>query len=806
MKYICVHGHFYQPPRENPWLEAVEVQDSAFPYHDWNERVTAECYAANARSRVLDGDNRITEIVNNYAKISFNFGPTLLSWLENNAPKVYAAILEADRESVRTYSGQGSALAQAYNHMIMPLANDADRYTQARWGKRDFRRRFGRQPVGMWLPETAVDIPSLEVLAKLGIKFTILAPRQAAKTRKIGTRAWKDVSGEQIDPTMAYRCRLPSGRTMALFFYDGPISKAVAFEGLLNDGVRFAERLVSGFSDARTWPQLVHIATDGESYGHHHRHGEMALTYALRHIESNQLAKLTNYAEFLGQHPPAQEVQIFENSSWSCVHGIERWRSNCGCNSGREGWNQEWRGALRAALDWLRDALIPLYEGKAGALLKDPWAARNDYIDVVLDRSSENIDRFLSKHATRSLNQQEQVTALKLLEMQRHAMLMYTSCGWFFDEISGIETVQVIAYAARAIHLVQDIFADHLESGFLERLAQAKSNLPEHGDGAQIYRKWIKPAVISLQTVGAHYAISSLFESYGDQAQIYCYTVKCKKYARQDSGNTRLAIGRGIFCSNVTRESRELSYGVVLFGDHNIDGGVRDFQGEEPYDAMTAEVSSAFARADIPEVIRIVDKVFGTGVYSLKSLFRDEQRKIVDQILKPTVNDAEATSAHIYEQHAPLMRFLATLNMPLPRIFRAAAEFALNRSLREAIAAQHLDAGRIRALIKEAGAVKAPLDVSALEFDLRKRIEHEAETLCADPSNLAAMMQFNTMVELGHEDPFHVTFDTVQNICYEKLIPLHREFRGRAEKSDQNAQEWVRLLQELTEKLSLRVG
>lgn len=467
-RYICIHCHFYQPPRENPWLEAIELQDSAYPYHDWNERITGECYAPNAASRILDGEGRIESIVNNYAKISFNFGPTLLSWLEDKAPDVYGAILEADRESREKFSGHGSALAQAYNHMILPLANRRDRYTQIFWGIKHFVHRFSRPPEGMWLPETAVDLASLDILAEHGIRFTILAPHQASRLRKIGGRAWRDVSGARIDPTMPYKLRLPSGRTINLFFYDGSISRAVAFEGLLARGENLAHRLLDAFSEARTWPQLIHIATDGETYGHHHRHGDIALAYALHYIESNNLAHITNYGEYLEQHPPTHQVEIFEKTSWSCGHGVDRWWTDCGCNSGTHpGWNQAWRTPLRNALDWLRDTLAPQYEEKARACLKDPWAARDDYIEVILDRSPENLDQFLANHAARKLNDAEKITVLKLLELQRHTMLMYTSCGWFFDDLSGIETVQVIQYAGRAIQLAQELFGEGIESQFL---------------------------------------------------------------------------------------------------------------------------------------------------------------------------------------------------------------------------------------------------------------------------------------------------------------------------------------------------
>jgi alpha-amylase/alpha-mannosidase (GH57 family) len=341
-RYLCIHGHFYQPPRENPWLEAVELQESAYPFHDWNERITDECYAANARSRILDERGRLDKILNTYEWISFNFGPTLLSWMQARRPDIYQMILEADRASRERFSGHGNALAQGYGHVILPLSNERDKRTQVLWGIRDFEHRFGRKPEGMWLPETAADTPTLEMLAEHGILFTILAPRQAAAFREIGAEAWAELKDGGIDPTRAYLCRLPSGRQINLFFYDGPVSQAVAFEKLLESGEKFMGRLTSAYDESRTWPQLVHIATDGETYGHHHRHGDMALSYAIHSINTNNVARLTNYGEYLHLHPPTHEVRIVESSSWSCIHGVERWRSNCGCNSGMNaGWNQD---------------------------------------------------------------------------------------------------------------------------------------------------------------------------------------------------------------------------------------------------------------------------------------------------------------------------------------------------------------------------------------------------------------------------------------------------------------------------------
>ncbi|RPI08688.1 MAG: DUF3536 domain-containing protein, partial [Acidobacteriales bacterium] len=401
-RFVCIHGHFYQPPRENPWLEAIELQDSAYPYHDWNERITAECYAPNSASRIMDAEGRILRIVNNYSRISFNFGPTLLTWMKVHAPSVYEAILAADQESRFRFSGHGSALAQPYNHMILPLANCRDKRTQLIWGIREFEHRFMRRPEGMWLPEAAVDRETLDCMAELGIQFTVLATNQANHAKAAGAGHWRDVSGGRIDSSTAYRQRLPSGGTIDLFFYDSPISRAVAFENLLERGQNLVHRLLGSFSDTRTWPQLLHIATDGETYGHHRPHADMGLAYALHLLDSDPSIHLTNYGEFLEKHPPEHQVQIFENSSWSCVHGVERWRGDCGCNSGMHpAWKQEWRAPLRAALDWLRDQLATLFEARGRELFEDPWRTRDDYISVILDRSPENIEQFLAQHRRR---------------------------------------------------------------------------------------------------------------------------------------------------------------------------------------------------------------------------------------------------------------------------------------------------------------------------------------------------------------------------------------------------------------------
>ncbi len=791
-RYICIHGHFYQPPRENAWLEDVEVQDSAYPYHDWNERITAECYATNGASRIQDGEGFITKIVNNYAKISFDFGPTLMSWMKEKAPGVYQSILDADRQSMDRFYGHGSAIALAYNHIIMPLANHRDRYTQVVWGIRDFESRFGRKPEGMWLPETAVDLDTLDILAGQGIRFTILAPHQARQVRRKDSETWQDVAGGRIDPSMPYEARLPSGRSIALFFYDEPIARAVAFEGLLSSGERYAQRLFSAFSDRRNWSQLVNIATDGESYGHHHRFGDMALAYALNQIEKNETVELTNYGEYLDIYSPTFEVQIIENTSWSCAHGVERWRSNCGDNTGAHpGWNQEWRKPLREAMDWLRDTLAPKYEGKAREFLKDPWAARDDYINVILDRSPENVQRFLDRHATRGLSEAEQVTVLRLLELQRHAMLMFTSCGWFFDDLAGIETVQVIQYAGRAVQLAEQLFGEPIEPRFLELLARAKSNVPEKGDGRTIYEKNVRPAMVDLTLVAAHYAISSIFEEYEKQARVYCYQVERQDEHNEECGRSHLKLGRVAVSSEITREKGVFSFGSLYFGDHAVSAGVCPYQDEAAYNRMLQRVKPIFCGADFPQTLRILDRYFGEHTYSIRSLFRDEQRQVVSYILEASMADAETEYRQLYRQYYPLMRFLRDINNPFPTAFTATAEFVLNADLGKAVSSSPLDVKRVRDLLADASLFQIKLDRVGLGYELQKNLEQMMSSFAATPGDINLLAQLVDVASLVRSSPFNVNLWQVQNLYYKLLHSIYRERQVSVRNGDELAKKWL---------------
>ena len=806
-RYVCVHGHFYQPPRENPWLEEIEIQDEAYPFHDWNERITDECYAANASSRILNGNGEILEIVNNYSRISYNFGPTLLSWMERHEPDVYALILNADRESQSHFGGHGSAVAQVYNHMIMPLANKRDQRTQTIWGIRDFAWRYGREPEGMWLSETAVDVPTLEALAEQNVRFTILEPGQAARLRPLGgSRTWTDARGGLIDPRRPYRVLLPSGKHIDVFFYDSAASRGVAFESLLDSGEAFARRLSGLLDESRPGPQLAHIATDGESYGHHHRFGEMALSVALQVIESSDSTKLTNYAQFLEICPPESEVEIIENTSWSCSHGVERWRSGCSCGAGNApGWSNDWRGPLREALDRLRDRLAVSYERLAGELFIDPWRARDTYIDIILDRSPTNVVLVLTLQAGRTLTPDETVRALKLLEMQRQAMLMYTSCGWFFEDIGRIETTQILEYAARAMQLALEVTGESFEQEFMQILERARSNNPDLGDGAEIFISSVKPSVVDLPAVVAHYAMAAMFNGDDETSRIYCYDVARWKYKEYASGRARLAIGRARLTSMITREHAEMDYGVLHLGDHNLDSGVRQLESARQFEEMVEDVAGAFRRADYSDTIRALDRHFGDHSYSLRSLFLDEQRRILDQVLDTTLANVDAVYRRLYEDNESLIRFLDDLRAPLPSSLRVAAEVVIASDLRRSFLTADFDPDEISRLFAETRNWGLNLDAKGLGFVLEQAMERRAHQFLQHPHRTAPLERLNLLVSLLSDLPFAVDLRKSQNDVYRVMKSTYPEMKARSSGNDPAAQRWVAEFSTLGKALSIHV-
>jgi len=500
MPALIIHGHFYQPPRENPWTGLIEQQPTAAPFHDWNERIHLECYQPNAFAVINDPATGKPRTINNYANISFNFGPTLLSWLEENHAETYERVIEADRESALKLNGHGNAIAQAYGHAILPLCNERDLQTQIRWGLADFRYRFGREAEAMWLPETACNDSVLDALIDEGLRFVILAPNQVARIRA-EVNDWIQVNEQSIDTSIPYKRfhRDDSSRSIGVFFYDGPTSRAIAFEKLLTSSSQFVNRLALAASGR----EMVNVATDGETYGHHFKFGDLCLAHALEEEAPARDFQITNYAAHLDQNPPEVEVEINngpnnEGTSWSCGHGVGRWIRNCGCQTGGEpGWNQEWRTPLRQALDYLRDINIAHFEDTRGKLFIYPWLARDESISLILD-SHASREQFLFDHAGRWLSSDEQHGALTYLELQRMLLLMYTSCGWFFNDISGIETIQILRYAGRAIDLMDQLGLPSPLGRFLEILSEAKSNKSELGTGADIYRRFVEPLMASV--------------------------------------------------------------------------------------------------------------------------------------------------------------------------------------------------------------------------------------------------------------------------------------------------------------------
>ena len=791
-RYVCIHGHFYQPSRENPWLEAIELQDAAYPYHDWNERITEECYAPNTAARILDAEKKIIDIVNNYTKISFDFGPTLLWWLERFKPEIYQAILLADREGQSKFSGHGPAIAQIYNHIIMPLANIRDKRTQVIWGIKDFKYRFKRLPEGMWLPETAVDLDTLDILAEEGIKFTILAPHQAKRVRKIGENEWQDVSNGKIDVKMPYLCKLPSGKTIHIFFYNKPISQDIAFGGLLNSGEMFAKELLKAFAHQTQTAQLIHIATDGETYGHHHRFGDMALAYCLYYIESNNLAQITIYGEYLEKHPPTHEVEIVENSSWSCAHGIERWRNNCGCSTGAHpGWTQAWRAPLRRAMDWLRDALIKVYQEQISLYVKDVWQVRDDYIEVILDRSPENVENFFSIHLIKEITKQEKIKVLKLLEMQRQAMLMYTSCGWFFDEISGIETIQIMRHAARAMQLAKEISGIDFEPKYTKILKEAPSNNPRFKNGAQIYELLAKPAIVDLLRVGIHYSLSSLFEEYPETAKIYCYQAQKQIYHSLEAGKQKLVVGKVKINSEITWEEDIISFAVLYLGNHYLNGRAQQDMKSEQFSTMYQEIKNAFIKSDVSEIIHIMDRYFGTINYSLWHLFKDEQRKVLNNILASTLQEIEFSFRQIYEHHYPIMQLMKDIETALPKALSNAVEFIIYTDIKRVLESEEMELDKLQKLIEEAQKWSLELDKTTLSFVASNKINILMEEFSKKPQDLSLLENIEKLLQILSSLPLELNLWKAQNIYFSISKQLCIKMQEKAKQGDKIAPKWL---------------
>lgn len=776
-KFLTIHGHFYQPPRENPWLEAIELQDSALPFHDWNERICIECYNPNSVSRIVDNRNRILDIVNNYEHMSFNFGPTLLSWLEEFAPLTYERIIKADIESISQHNGHGNAMAQVYNHMIMPLANTKDKETQVKWGIRDFEYRFGRKPEGIWLAETAVDDATLKVLVDNGIKFTVLSPYQALKMKKISDKEWQDVSWGNIDPARSYKYTLKCDPTKSidLFFYDGAISRSVAFDELLTDGNKFIKRLKEGVSELRDYPQLINIATDGESYGHHTKFGDMALSYVLKIKAEDEGFKITNYAEYLDLYRSDYEVDIKQASSWSCFHGVGRWKEDCGCSTGGHlGWNQKWRKPLRNALDYLRDYLASIFEKEGKKYYtEDPWEVRNKYIDVILDRNSSKIKKFQKENFKPELTEEDKVKGMELLEIQRQAMLMYTSCGWFFSEISGIETVQIMKYAARAMQLASRFSSENLEENFLEILSEAKSNIQEFGTGKDIYERFVKPSVVTAKQLACLWAISSLYQDFEDEEDVYCYSVKRNDYKMVRKGNTNFVTGNIEIRSKVTLQRANLVFALMQYAGGDFHCAIKEYSTADEYQELKSSLIKTFMLNPMTEIIRALDEKFGKEYFTLKDIFIEERKKILQILLKDQLAKFANTYQEMYEQGKGAIYHMQNLGLEIPNEFKISAGYAMSQRYNDLLS--HTDGFVENSIIQQ---------ISDLNFEAKKmdiQIDKTPSNIIFTKKIITNLNRLTKSFEIQQADAILELFDIIsklelqidmseaQNIYYNKI-------------------------------------
>lgn len=678
--HLVIHGHFYQPPRENPWTGEIERQESAAPFHDWNARIVAECYEPNARSRVLDASGRIQDIVNNYERLSFNVGPTLFSWMAGAAPDVVEALRHADRAS-RARLGHGNAMAQAYNHLILPLATPRDRQTQIRWGIREFQYRFGRNPEAMWLPETAVDEATLALLVRAGMRHVILSPAQAARWRPLGESRWITPAEAELDPRRPYRWHLKEARGDAgidVCFYHAPLSRGVSFQHYLRDAAALAGRIAeaaAGFPDP-----LILIATDGEVFGHHEKFGDMCLATLFAREAPRRGFSVTNLGAYFTTHRPTWEVELLPESAWSCSHGVGRWREDCGCSAGGgPGWTQGWRRPLREGLDRLRDALGEIFTEEGEPLLRDVWAARDEYIDLLLPRGEAAREGFFARHARRPLGGEERGRALRLLEMQHQAMLMYASCGWFFADISGIETVQNLRHAARAIELAEPFARLDLEAVLLGHLERAQSNVPAQKDGRQIWERQVRPSRVRVEDAVARLLLEGALGREVTRQVRSRWELTPDPILRED-GLVLAGVGA---VSQVTGEAWRLAGGCRRDGRFDFLAGIAPWPASDDWPGFVAETTAALG----PEGSGLPawKGRHGARLVRLRDFLPDERRAILEEMLVETQGRLERACDLLCAEALPAAEAMVAVGMDLPAWLGATLAATWSRQLAQAL-------------------------------------------------------------------------------------------------------------------------
>ncbi len=677
MRPFVIHAHFYQPERGNPWTGQLDPEPSAAPHRDWNERILRECYRPNGAARIYDKNVRVERIVNNYERLSFNFGPTLLSWMQRAWPDAYAKVLDGDRRA-RCRTGHGNATAQAYNHMILPLANDRDRRTQIRWGLADFRCRFGRDARGLWLPETAVDRATVDALIDEGVGFTVLAPHQVTRFRSPGG-SWRQAGA--LDTGRVYRHRHSdgSGRSVAVFVYDGGLAQALAFDPATVDTAVLLDRLRAA---AARHDGLVHAALDGETFGHHHHFGELGLAYALFGAAQAQGLEPTSYEAFLSAHPPTDEVEVVggEGTAWSCAHGVGRWYRDCGCvTNSHAGWSQAWRTPLRQALDVVRDAAAAAFEARGDELLTDPWAARDDSIAMRLGQLSRS--EFLRRHARQRLTDAEQVDLWALLEAQRHAMVMYTSCGWFFADVSGIETRYVLRSAHRVLGLLEEVGVQAPWAQVLAVLGEARSNRPEVGTGADVWREHIEPAAVSPARVAAHLALVGLVRPLQAESVTGGEAVTVHSHRREQGHQAGLSTAQLEVTSLATGRRTDFVVAAVHLGGLDVHGSVSRNRSDEAFSRAERRLWQAFPTAPMARLIKLVTEVLPGTEFGFEALLPDGVQEVVGAIFSDLRTRFREAYGRLYYDHQRTLEMLVDAGYTLPRELRAAAELTLDAEL-----------------------------------------------------------------------------------------------------------------------------
>jgi len=774
--YVTIHGHFYQPPRENPWLDFIERQPSAYPYHDWNERIAAECYTPNTVSRILDPQGRIDTIVNNFEYLNFDIGPTLFGWLERYAPRTYKRILEGDRLSRTRNGGHGGAIAQAFGHMILPLANDDDLETQIAWGIKDFARRFRREPEGMWLPETAANNRVMAALQRHGILYTILAPSQAQSVRAMGEGSWKDVAGDSIDTHQPYRYfvrnekgEIDRRKYVDVFFFHNPLSRAMSFEHIMTNAGKFADSVRGASIDGKA-PQLVGAATDGETFGHHEPFADMCLASFFDREAQAKGLKVVNFAYYLEMFPPTSEVELKagpggEGTAWSCAHGTGRWQRDCGCATGGPSWwNQRWRAPLRRAFDNLRVGLDDAMRRGLSGIVSDPKAARNDYVDVVLDRNEETLAAFLDRHVKKDTPEGSRVRVLELMESQKNAMYMYTSCGWFFSELSGLEPVQNMRYAARAIELADKFAAKPLMQSFLADLAEAPSNIEEMKDGRTVFRRLVWPSMMTMEKAVAANAMSVLLAQNPRLWQPTTYRVENVESERlPDRYPSSFGITR--CTSTFTEESMLYAYYVTQFTARDVRCYVKNVANTHEYQSLKDRLQVA-DKATLPSI-------FQGNFLTWTDLLPEISAAIMGALVEDDLKALRNHFTELFEENRELFQGLVQAGVELPYEVRGMVKYALSRLVHDEILGRRGDwrresLARAKEYVDSAKSFGVDIDTRDIDALVTEDLLAEAEAVRGDlsPRHFKNVL---AILDAGRELGLSLRRDLVENIILEVL-------------------------------------